>query len=173
MAIEEGGKRITALRDTLRRVTSFATKLNPEGISIRVLNRTIGDVDYRKSEHEVEKAMRNVRYEGPTLLGTVLESKIIYPLITRKAYDKKLKKPVIVVIVTDGEVSIGVNGRLNPPANRHLQGDGRAAGDIARNYFGMQEIDAFLQPTSRLYCISHLSSGQLSDRCCLSGKFER
>ena len=161
MAREENGKRITALRDTLKRVAGFATVLNPNGISLRVLNDTVGDADNRKSVEGVEEAMRGVGYEGPTKLGTVLGSKIIYPMITKKAKNGKLKKPVIVVIITDGEVSTERRYlMLDASANLNLEAPGRTKGYITREDSRLQENNAFLQATSRFHRVSHFPSRQ-------------
>jgi hypothetical protein len=47
--------------------------------------------------------VKMVPYSGSTRLGQKLQSKIVRP-ITKKAKDNALLKPVIVAIVTDGEV---------------------------------------------------------------------
>jgi hypothetical protein len=100
--------RIPALRDTLGRVATFATILSADGISVRILNYS-GDVgglwDNLKTVEDVKNRMDRVTYHGGTPLGTILSSKVLEPMILTKAKYGSLKKPVIVVIITDGEES--------------------------------------------------------------------
>jgi len=100
--------RFIALEDTLRRVATFATILSPDGISVRILNYS-GDEqgwwDNLKTVADVNKRMKKIDYEGRTPLGTRLSSKILEPMILSKAKYGSLRKPVIVVIITDGEES--------------------------------------------------------------------
>lgn len=109
--------RIPALRDTLGRVATFATILSPDGISVRILNYT-GDVggcwDNLKTVEDVNNRMDRVTYNGGTPLGTILSSQILEPMILRKAEYGSLKKPVIVVIITDGEESCDLD-HSSPP----------------------------------------------------------
>lgn len=101
--------RIPALRDILGRVAMFATILSPDGISVRILNYdedTGGRWDNLKTVDEIERRMRQVNYVGDTRLGSLLWSKVVMPMILDKAQRRTLKKPVIVVIITDGEASL-------------------------------------------------------------------
>jgi hypothetical protein len=100
--------RILALRDTLGRVAKFATILSSSGISIRMLNYKgdgNGSWDHLSTVDDVIRKMDKVWYIGGTPLGTRLWEKILGPLIIDKASLGKLEKPVIVVIITDGEAS--------------------------------------------------------------------
>lgn len=99
--------RIPAMKDTLEGVLEFATILSCVGISVRVVNENRVDDsnwDHLKTVKEVKKKMKKVRYKGWTPLGTSLYRKILSPLIIKKAEARKLKKPVIVIIITDGKV---------------------------------------------------------------------
>src|SRR2546430_16103707 len=100
--------RMATLRDTLRRITKFATILCPSGISVRVLNcseDTDGRWDELKTVKDVNERMDRITYQFGTPLGTVLLSKVLQPMILDKANRSELKKPVIVTIITDGEES--------------------------------------------------------------------
>ncbi len=102
--------RIWALKDTLRRVAEFATILTPEGISVRFLNHrddNNGQFDNLKTVEEIERQIATVEFNGDTRLGEHLDSKIVQPMIIQKAAAETLTKPVIVVLITDGEVSLG------------------------------------------------------------------
>jgi len=100
--------RMQALLDTLGRVTTFATILCPDGISIRVLNYsgdTDGQWDKLKTVEDVNKRMDKITLQAGSRLGTILSSKVLEPMILNKAKSHSLKKPVIIVIITDGEAS--------------------------------------------------------------------
>jgi hypothetical protein len=100
--------RMPALLDTVKRVTQFATLLCPDGISVRVLNYdedTDGRWDNLKTVGEVTRKTNTIPLRGETHLGTVVHKKILKPMILSKAKLRSLKKPVIVHIITDGEVS--------------------------------------------------------------------
>jgi hypothetical protein len=97
-----------ALKDTLERVATFATILSTDGISIRLLNYNKdgdGDFDHLKTVKSVAQKLEKIQCSGDTRLGTILEKKIVKPMILEKATAGTLKKPIIIVIITDGEVS--------------------------------------------------------------------
>lgn len=99
---------MSALKDTLERVATFATILSTDGISLRLLNHNEddkGDFDHLITVKSITKKLEKIQCSGNTKLGTILEKKIIKPMILDKAGKGELKKPVIVVIITDGEVS--------------------------------------------------------------------
>jgi len=100
---------IPTLKDTLSRVAEFATILEPGGISVRFLNYH-EDFDGLVSAKEIEEKVAKVPFSGETKLGTVLNKKIVQPMIIEKVRKQKLKKPVFVVLITDGQVS-----RFDPP----------------------------------------------------------
>ena len=97
---------IPALRDTLRRVTYFATRLQPKGISIRFLNHEgVGkSFDDLTDAHDVDKRVGSVPFQGDTRLGEVLDAKIVQPMIVEKVQSGKLERPVFVILITDGQV---------------------------------------------------------------------
>ena len=98
---------IPALRDTLRRVAYFATRLQPKGISIRFLNHHEGagqTFDDLTDTHDVDMKVASVPFHGDTRLGEVLDAKIVQPMILKKVQLGKLERPVFVVIITDGQV---------------------------------------------------------------------
>jgi len=101
-------KRFVTLEDTLGRVAKFATILSPDGISVRMLNYTgdeKGRWDNLKTVEDVRKRMETVQYLAGTPLGTRLSSNVLEPMILSKAKCGSLRKPVIVVMITDGEGS--------------------------------------------------------------------
>lgn len=98
--------RLGVLQDTLQRVAKFATILQPEGISLRFLNYdNDGDFDELKEEKDIMSIVKSVNASNGTPLGEKLDKKIVQPMIIDKAIAGCLEKPVIVVIITDGEAS--------------------------------------------------------------------
>ena len=98
---------VPALRDTLRRVAYFATRLQPKGISIRFLNHDEGvgnSFDDLTDAQDVDMKVSSVPFQGRTRLGEVLDAKIVQPMILNKVQSGKLERPVFVVIITDGQV---------------------------------------------------------------------
>lgn len=98
------GNRIPALQETVKNVAELATRLEPSGISIRFLNYD-QDWDFNNltSVADIEQKTKMVLYDGDTRLGQQLQAKIVSPIL-QKARNGSLRKPVIVAIVTDGEV---------------------------------------------------------------------
>ena len=82
----------------------FTTLLSPAGISIRVLHSNQDAAWNGLKSNEVTQRMSEVKYEGDTPLGTKLWRKILKPMILDKAERGELKKPVMVIVITDGEV---------------------------------------------------------------------
>lgn len=100
---------IPALKDMLRRVAYFTTRLQPVGISIRFLNHDEGDgrrYDDLVDVDDIAKKVDSVPYSGNTRLGQVLNEKIVQPMIIDKIIEGKLERPVFVVIITDGKVRV-------------------------------------------------------------------
>lgn len=100
---------IPALKETLQRVAHFATRLQPKGISIRFLNHDEGTgrrYDNLTNAHDIEMKVANVPFHGGTRLGEMLDEKIVQPMVINKIRSGKLERPIFVVIITDGQVSL-------------------------------------------------------------------
>jgi enterochelin esterase-like enzyme len=98
------GNRIPALQDTVKNIAKLATKLEPSGITIRFLNYNQDTgFDHLTNADDIELKTRMVPYNGDTRLGQKLQSKVVGPIMKR-AKENALIKPVIVAIITDGEV---------------------------------------------------------------------
>jgi hypothetical protein len=94
------------VQETVHNIAKFATKLEPSGISIRFLNfDQDGDFDYLNDLDDINRKVKMVKNNGPcTMLGIELNHKIVRHIVN-KAKSNVLKKPVIIAIITDGEVS--------------------------------------------------------------------
>jgi hypothetical protein len=62
--------------------------------------------DHLTTVKSITEKLEKIQCTGDTKLGTILGKKIITPMILEKAGTGILKKPVIVVIITDGKVSL-------------------------------------------------------------------
>ena len=108
------GSRITVLKDTLERVARFATYLKPTRISLHFLNHTTDHgFDDLKSVEEIMNKVENIGFSGGTRLGTELNEQVVKPLI-KKAEQHEIRRPLIVMIITDGEV-------INPSRSQQVR----------------------------------------------------
>jgi hypothetical protein len=94
------GNRIPALIKTLQSVTAWATMLEPNGVSLRFLNyrRDMNEnFDNLTNQRKIADIVYEVKLGRSTKLGTVLQEKVLQ-------YRAGKDKPLIAVIITDGEV---------------------------------------------------------------------
>ncbi|KAI9678624.1 MAG: hypothetical protein M1817_005681 [Caeruleum heppii] len=102
MSFEENGKRIKDLKLILSQVAYAASLFDQDGIQVRFMNSDQQGNSIR-TEAEVEHLVSQVRFQGLTPLGTGLRSKVLEPLVLRPARAGQLRKPVLVITITDGE----------------------------------------------------------------------
>ncbi|POY73100.1 hypothetical protein BMF94_3938 [Rhodotorula taiwanensis] len=101
MAFEENGSRIDDAKLIVSRVATAATLFDTDGISVFFLNsRTVGN--NITSEQQAQQLLSGIRFSGLTPLGTSLDQKILQPLLVGPARQDSLRKPLLVVAVTDG-----------------------------------------------------------------------
>ncbi|RPA95242.1 hypothetical protein L873DRAFT_1698626, partial [Choiromyces venosus 120613-1] len=81
---------------------AFATGLfDQDGFSVRFMNSNIQG-DNIKTEQQAAALVDQVRFEDVTPLATSLKNKILDPFIYRPEQQGALRKPVLVIIITDG-----------------------------------------------------------------------
>jgi hypothetical protein len=104
----QSGNRMQALHEMVHNIARFATKLEPSGMSIHFLNfdqDEDGDFDNLNDLDSIDQKVKMVGSHGSrTRLGVELDQKVYMPIV-KKAKSNALKKPVIVAVITDGEVS--------------------------------------------------------------------
>jgi hypothetical protein len=104
----QSGNRVKALQETVHNIAKFANKLEPLGLSIRFLNfdqDEDGEFDNLNDLDDIDRKVTMVNSNGRcTRLGVELHQKVIRHIVI-KAKTNVLKKPVIVSVITDGEVS--------------------------------------------------------------------
>lgn len=97
--------RIDDLKVVLSRTVSIATMFDDDGISVRFMNDTPRihprELDGIRSEAQVEDLVRRTDFTGATPMGEKLREKITGPLLEYARGDQ-LKKPVLVITITDG-----------------------------------------------------------------------
>jgi len=104
--------RIDDQKELVRRIARIATRLIPDGhgagLQFINLDRELNDV---LSADEVEEIISEVKPSGATEIGTNLRKKILNPWVYEVLKKKrdKLKRPIIVSIITNGYPS-GVLG---------------------------------------------------------------
>jgi hypothetical protein len=112
MQFEEEGSRIKDLRLILERVSFAATLFDQDGISLRFMNTDLSGMrdqsgrplqDGVATEAQIEQIMRGVQFKGLTPMGTSLRKKVIDEIVLQKAASGQLRKPVLVIAITDGQ----------------------------------------------------------------------
>ncbi|KAI1428716.1 hypothetical protein F5Y12DRAFT_731496 [Xylaria sp. FL1777] len=104
------GKRVENLKRTLNRVAQITQSmdLDQSGINIRFLNYTkddSGDFDNMTDLKAISRQVNDVFQEKRkgSKLGGKLEEKIIDPFVKKRIQNHDFKKPIIVLLITDGE----------------------------------------------------------------------
>ncbi|KAK9316813.1 hypothetical protein V1524DRAFT_425647 [Lipomyces starkeyi] len=102
MAFEENGERIEDLKLILSRIASAAALFDNDGIEVRFMNNTIQGNGIN-SEAAAASLISQIKFAGLTPLGTSLKSKVLEPLAIGPARSGNMKKPVMVITITDGQ----------------------------------------------------------------------
>lgn len=107
MAFDGNGERIKDLRVILSRAVHSAMLFDEDGISIRFINDWEGmnprGFDNIRSEHDLDELMKDVKFRGITPLGRQLRTKVVDDLVVGRARSGQLKKPVLIITITDGQ----------------------------------------------------------------------
>ena len=56
-----------------------------------------------RSDQQIEQIMREKRYKGLTPFGTKLREKVLDPLVVSKLRSRQMRKPVLIIGITDGQ----------------------------------------------------------------------
>ncbi|KPV71884.1 uncharacterized protein RHOBADRAFT_39923 [Rhodotorula graminis WP1] len=102
MSFAENGSRIDDLRLVLSKVSHAAALFDDDGIEIRFLNSK-KEGNAIKSEAQAIDLLSKIKFNRATPLGSSLRSKILEPLVYKKVKKHALKKPLLIVVITDGE----------------------------------------------------------------------
>merc|ERR1711939_129323 len=113
MQFEENGERIDDLKLILSRVAYATSLFDEDGIQVRFMNSPDQGNNIR-SEQQVTEMISRTRFSGLTPMGRELDNKILRPLVLQNARNGTLRKPVLVITITDGRPT------------------GESSGDVAR-----------------------------------------
>ena len=114
MKFEEDGERIEDLRLILSRVAYAATLFDDDGISLRFMNRPspgqpLPQLDNITNESQITQLIGQrgqegaIKFQGLTPLGTQLQEQVLEPLVLSRARARALRKPVLIITITDGQ----------------------------------------------------------------------
>jgi hypothetical protein len=98
------GNRFDDQKSVVQRISRIAQTYNRSGISLRFINFPDDDGYNHLNHGEINSVISNVFPEGSTKLGTKLLEKVLFPFVFNPAKRMELKKPVLISIITDGEV---------------------------------------------------------------------
>lgn len=111
MNFEEGGERKKTLERVLHEITGVYDLANPTGLTaVRFLNATRSKKNVRNCD--VAGLLKHRVYNGGTMIGTELKRKVLNRFVFMK---KPMLKPLIVMIITDGEVSRSGGRMMSAP----------------------------------------------------------
>ncbi|KAF2083969.1 hypothetical protein K490DRAFT_50209, partial [Saccharata proteae CBS 121410] len=104
MQFEENGERIKDLRLILERVSYAATLFDDDGITVRFMNSTPPPqvTEHIRTEQQIDQLMSNIQFKGLTPMGSHLKERVLDDII-RNARSGQLRKPVLVITITDGQ----------------------------------------------------------------------
>jgi uncharacterized protein YegL len=183
MRFEENGERIDDLGLILNRVAYAATLFDDDGISLRFMNYKPGPYDQVrldgiKTEAEITELVGTsqkpgkIQFQGLTPLGTELRNQVVEPLVLQKARNQQLRKPVLIITITDGQpagenkstVSDTIAQTLNEMRRLPQYGDrpiafefAQVGNDLKAREF-LAELDASKQFGNIVDCTSSMST---------------
>jgi len=102
MQFEENGERIDDLKLILSRVAYATSLFDEDGIQVRFMNSP-DQGNGIKTEQQVNDMVARTRFSGLTPMGRELQNKILGPLVLEQARRGNLRKPVLVITITDGQ----------------------------------------------------------------------
>lgn len=112
MAFEENGERIDDLKLILGRCAYAASLFDRDGIEVRFLNNHSLKGNGIASEQAAQALVAQAKFSGLTPLGSSLDANVIQPLVVGPARQGGLKKPVLVITITDGTPAGEPHGKI-------------------------------------------------------------
>jgi hypothetical protein len=117
MAFEESGERIDDLKLIVSRVAQVASLFDRDGITVRFINSN-KEGDGLRTPADIEALFQGLPFNGGTQLGTQLNQKLLQPFVAQRLQNGSFAKPVLVIVITDGEPS----GEPRETTSRVIQG---------------------------------------------------
>lgn len=102
MRVQQNGERIETLKKTLQRVSFVYNFVSEAGgiVAIKYLNERQGRKNVKPGH--VDSIINKLRFQGLTPLGSGLRDRVLKEF----ADCGKMKRPLLVIVLTDGEVAI-------------------------------------------------------------------
>ncbi|KAI5778462.1 hypothetical protein EDC01DRAFT_345840 [Geopyxis carbonaria] len=106
MHYDQGGQRKVTLEKTLKTIASVYTHARPQGLNaVRFINGNTGKRNVKRGH--VRGILKDHEWRGATRIGTQLERKILNDFVYTN-----LKRPLLIMIITDGAVEGEEDGLL-------------------------------------------------------------
>ncbi|GAA6039352.1 hypothetical protein JCM8097_002812 [Rhodosporidiobolus ruineniae] len=102
MAFEENGSRIDDVKLIASRAATAAALFDQDGIQILLMNGHQQGHNIN-NEQQASQLLSNIQFSGLTPFGTSLDQRVLQPFVVGPARAGALRKPVLVIGVTDGE----------------------------------------------------------------------
>jgi len=167
MRFEENGERINDLKVVLGRVAFACALFDHDGISVRFLNSQERG-DNLTNEQQAAQLIQRIQFSGLTPLGTAMREKILGPLVLQPARAGQLRKPALIVSITDGapagepplEIATSIKNAQNELRNSRYGPDAlsfqfaQVGNDMGASRF-LQELDANPEIGSLIDCTSN------------------
>ena len=83
-------------------VADIATRFDKDGISLRTFKNTLS-ADNLTTVDKVQREINKMKYNGSTPMGSAINKYVLEPFLFKQVARQSLKKPILVIVVTDGE----------------------------------------------------------------------
>jgi hypothetical protein len=114
MRFEDGGERIDDLKFIISQICGVITKFDNDGITLRFFNESPSpECNGITSEAQVQQIISKLSFSGVTPLGTEFNKRVIQPFVMSQVNSRSLNKPILAIVITDGEPSDGRNTMTN------------------------------------------------------------
>ncbi|GAA5876976.1 hypothetical protein JCM8547_001956 [Rhodosporidiobolus lusitaniae] len=101
MSFEENGSRIEELKSIVGKIATAAGLFDADGIQIRWMNSKKEGNNFT-NEQQAYDLISKIKFNRGTPLGISLHEKVLEPLVLKPIKKGKLKKPLLIICVTDG-----------------------------------------------------------------------
>ncbi|KAL2918935.1 hypothetical protein HK105_201769 [Polyrhizophydium stewartii] len=101
----EGGSRINDLKFILSRTAHITTLFDDDGVRVRFINSLL-ESDGVATEERASRLIDQVDFCSGTPIGTNFKKKVLDPMVLEPARAGRFQKPVLAIIITDGEPTL-------------------------------------------------------------------
>ncbi|KAI8918813.1 hypothetical protein BC831DRAFT_482259 [Entophlyctis helioformis] len=99
---DEGGERWDDLVFILSNAADVVTRFDDDGVQLTFLKHD-REAYHVKTTEQVQSFLQKVSFTGQTPLGTKFSERVLGPRVVQPALEGRLAKPVLAIIITDGE----------------------------------------------------------------------